>query len=403
MEPRRSRRLTEREHPATTRKRRLEEYFEHDRKKRFHLEGYHGKGGQASVFKIKYVRPGGDSDITRSLVVKLADPTTNADVEGLKRERDLLQTMSGCKHIVRAHSITKDPLAPAAEGLGWAWMYLDMLENGTLTTFMERTKKAGQKSLPNRLLWRIFLCMIRACIAMAWPRGAPDEDGNETTIGRPSAPTGMAHNDIHGGNLMFGSYMDRPEHDISPVLRLIDFGQSELWGNKRHDSGATAEQWNIQDIGIMMATLIHLQVDSKYRGEEMEVDLSRLGRPQDAISPASGILSPAQARDGNSPPLAPGATTSDPCPHTDLDLRFIIAACMAEDPNHRPTLTELENWAFSQVRNTKPADYGAMPSGAYLESDEMIRKIVQNCIFEPDRADTNSCVQAKEISPGPKI
>ncbi|RYO81300.1 hypothetical protein DL762_007209 [Monosporascus cannonballus] len=119
--------------------------------------------------------------------------------------------------------------------------------------------------------------------------------------------------------------MENPEHDIPPVLKLLDFGQSEVWGNVRHDSGATAEQWNIEDIGLMMASVIILETDKRYMGEEIEVDLSQFGRPNNILSPASGILPDAGSRD-----MDPNL---DPCPHIDLGLRHIVAACMAEDPH----------------------------------------------------------------------
>ncbi|RYP70725.1 hypothetical protein DL769_004875 [Monosporascus sp. CRB-8-3] len=258
---------------------------------------------------------------------------------------------------------TNDPLAPTADELGWAWIYLDILENGTLRTFMERSKIMGLNGLPN---------LIRSCIGMAWPRKADNE--NETTMRQLPTSTGITHNDVHSDNFMFGPYMDNPEHDIFPILKLLDFGQSEVWGNIRHDSGATAEQWNIEDIGLMMASVIILETDKRYTGEEIEVDLTQFGRPNDVLSPASGILPDAGNRD-----IDPSL---DPCPHIDLDLRHIVAACMAEDPNQRPTLAELEEWVYSHVRNDYPARYGAMQRGMDWEMDETIQNIVKASTFD---------------------
>ncbi|RYP66623.1 hypothetical protein DL771_007692 [Monosporascus sp. 5C6A] len=353
--------------PYVLRKKRLETYFERDAEKRFQLESRHGQGGQASVYKVKYTRPGCGSATPRFLVLKLADPEKKSDVEGLRKEKAILQRLQGCKHIARMRNATNDPLAPAADELGWAWIYLDILENGTLRTFMQRSKAAGLNSLPNRLLWRIFLCMVRSCIGMAWPRRADHE--NETTRRRLPTSTGITHNDVHSDNFMFGPYMDSPEHDISPVLKLLDFGQSEVWGNIRHDSGATAEQWNIEDIGLMMASVVTLETDKRYTGEEIEVDLSQFGRPNDVLSPASGILPDAGSRDMD-PSL-------DPCPHVDLDLRHIVAACVAEDPQHRPTLAELEEWVYTHVCNDYPIRYRVMPRGMDWEMDETIQQIVK--------------------------
>ncbi|RYP10776.1 hypothetical protein DL765_007987 [Monosporascus sp. GIB2] len=352
--------------PYVLRKKRLETYFEGDTEKRFQLENRHGQGGQASVYKVKYTRPGCGNAIPRFLVLKLADPEKKSDVEGLRREKAILRRLQGCKHIARMRNATNDPLAPAEDELGWAWIYLDILENGTLRTFMERSKAAGLNSLPNRLLWRIFMC------SMAWPRRADNE--NETTMRQLPISTRITHNDVHSDNFMFGPYMENPEHDISPVLKLLDFGQSEVWGNIRHNSGATAEQWNIEDIGLIMASVIILEIDKRYTGGEIEVDLSQFGRPNNVLSPASGILPDAGNGDMD--------LSLDPCPHIDLDLRHIVAACMAEDPNQRPTLAELEKWVYTHVCNDYPVRYGAMPRGMDWEMDETIQNLVKAFTFD---------------------
>ncbi|RYP73351.1 hypothetical protein DL770_007801 [Monosporascus sp. CRB-9-2] len=399
--------------PYVLRKKRLEKYFEGDAEKRFQLENRHGKGGQASVYKVKYTRPGYRSAIPRFLVLKLADPEKKSDVEGLRKEKAILQRLQGCKHIARMRNTTNDPLASAADELGWAWIYLDLLENGTLRTFMERSKAAGLNSLPNRLLWRIFLCMVRSCIGMAWPRRADND--NETTMRQLPTSTGITHNDIHGDNFMFGPYLDNPEHDISPILKLLDFGQSEVWGNIRHDSGATAEQWNIEDIGLvrektppstksyaripiarhprddwralteeqMMASVVLLETDKRYTGEEIEVDLSQFGRSNDVLSPASGILPDAGSREMDQ--------SLDPCPHIDLDLRHIVASCMAEDPKQRPTLAELEEWVYTRVCNDYPVRYGAMPRGMGWEMDKTIQTIVKAGTFDAGESSEVDC------------
>ncbi|KAI1205326.1 uncharacterized protein F4807DRAFT_464804 [Annulohypoxylon truncatum] len=195
---------------------------------------------------------------------------------------------------------------------------------------------------------------------MAWPRDA--QDVNESTARTPARPTGLSHNDVHGGNIMFGSFMDHPEHGRTPILKLLDFGLATRISSY-HDDG-TGEQRNILDIGIMMATIIGLQTDRKYTGEEIEVDLSALNRSEIVLSPASNLL---EDRDMGTP---------DPFPQVDLHLRLITAACMASDPGERPSLAELENWVVNGI------SYGADKYGNItLERDNTIRKIVQQFIF----------------------
>ncbi|KAI1660301.1 kinase-like domain-containing protein [Daldinia decipiens] len=333
----------------------------------FHYEGLLGNGGQGSIYKIKYVELNKPNPLSRRLVAKVADPSRGSDVEGVAREKMILETLRYCQHIVSMIDSPDDPLA-SAQRLGWAWIFLEEMENGTLNAFLKRARVAGFVSLPNRMLWRIFLCMIRACIDMAWPPSSSDSD--EKTIQFLDKPTGLVHNDIHGGNFMFGSLADDPEHAISPILKLLDFGLAQRINSSDFASVATGEQQNIEDIGIMMATILTLQTDWKYTGEDVQVDLSRLGYSSAVLSPASGILG------------GPEHDEPDPLPYIDRDMRLIIAACMASNPQDRPMMVDLERWVYSEVSNTQPAYYGINRGGAEWESNETICNIVQQCIFD---------------------
>ncbi|KAI1417337.1 kinase-like domain-containing protein [Hypoxylon sp. FL1857] len=338
----------------------IQNYFNSDR--RFTLEGFHGQGGQGSVYKVKFTPPGGNG-LGRALVMKIADPLRNSDVQGLTREKEILWMLRNCRHIAHMHeSTTEDPLHPAAGDLGWAWIYLDRLDNGTLNNFLLRVKEAGVTRLPNRLLWVLFLCLIRGCIAMAWPSDNPEM--NETTRGHPPPPpSGIAHFDLHGENVMFGHFIDHPEHSLTPILTMIDFGLALRVTSRIPPTG---EQQNIEDIGILMAGIISLETNKKYSGGEIEVDLSRFGYMDLVLSPAAGILGDREVGE------------PDPYPYVDGDLRYIISACMATEPTDRPSLAQLEEWATEKVYKGQPTDY---LNDVAWETDQNIRTIVQNCIF----------------------
>lgn len=125
-----------------------------------------------------------------------------------------------------------------------------------------------------------------------------------------------------------------------------------------------------------MATVITLQTDTRYTGQEIEVDLSVLpgpqghNRPTDVLSPASGILP-----DPDVDPL------EDPCPHVNRDLRILVAACIASDPAQRPTLAELETWVFAEVQRNNP---GAGGGGNTADDDQSIRALVKACAIDGD-------------------
>ncbi|KAI1205327.1 uncharacterized protein F4807DRAFT_288299 [Annulohypoxylon truncatum] len=72
---------------------RLKRYFDADPQRKFRLEGLHGRGGQGSIYKVKFVAPGTNIESARALVVKIADPERGSDVAGLRREKDILMVL----------------------------------------------------------------------------------------------------------------------------------------------------------------------------------------------------------------------------------------------------------------------------------------------------------------------
>ena len=64
--------------------------FENDPQKRFHMEGFHGKGGQGSIFKFKYVQPGSSAPVARSMVIKIEGSGAGVG-PGLETEKAILK------------------------------------------------------------------------------------------------------------------------------------------------------------------------------------------------------------------------------------------------------------------------------------------------------------------------
>ncbi|KAK8122030.1 kinase-like domain-containing protein [Apiospora sp. TS-2023a] len=107
--------------------------------------------------------------------------------------------MKGMEHVpflIDPLQVHDDPL-PDSDEPGESWQYIfdwdakdyyiitEFLEHGELVTLIERLNETAQDQLrddlspkltfiPNRLLWRIFLCLLRGVIAMAWPNAAED-------------------------------------------------------------------------------------------------------------------------------------------------------------------------------------------------------------------------------------
>ena len=119
-----------------------------------------------------------------------------------------------------------------------------------------------------------------------------------------------------------------------------------------------------------MAGVLTLLTERKYTGEEVEVDLSGFGLRSNVLSPASGILEDSLLG------------YPDPLPHIDLNLRLIIAACMATEPQDRPSLSQLSTWVYTYVSRTDAEYYNYNPGGTYFESDENIRSIIQRFVLD---------------------
>ncbi|KAI1421233.1 hypothetical protein F5Y12DRAFT_718712 [Xylaria sp. FL1777] len=165
----------------------------------------------------------------RKIAVKTAT-WTNRDIGP---ETECLAPLIWAQHIV---TMIKIPF----ESKDTAWIrdntiITEYLENGTLRDFMERLKRDDPaRKIPNRVLWAIFLCLVRACIGIAYPPGDPKKapSGPKDQIletlppnlnTRP--PSKLAHSDLHEGNIMFTDF-DSIEHRRFPALKLIDFGMS---------------------------------------------------------------------------------------------------------------------------------------------------------------------------------
>ncbi|KAI1770989.1 hypothetical protein F4818DRAFT_454902 [Hypoxylon cercidicola] len=159
--------------------------------------------------------------------------------------------LRGNNHVVNLIDIRNNPLTETTQVDQDDWIIMEWLSCGTLEDFIDKARmRLGLGGrLPNRLLWRFFLCLIRSCIAMAWP------DSRES-IGSGVESSGLAHSDLHGGNVLLGNPPRDGEHIITPILKLIDFGLATEWPVEGNKPGT--QHTNIADIGKLMADLILL-------------------------------------------------------------------------------------------------------------------------------------------------
>ncbi|EMR67082.1 putative serine threonine protein kinase protein [Eutypa lata UCREL1] len=246
-------------------------------------------------------------------------------LEDLEREIQATEIMYNslhhCQPIVENNQMLAPNNIPEDVDLENAFYRVtEYLHNGTLEEFISRIRDLD--SVPNRVLWYIFQCLIRACIEMAFPTGDTYDDPVNPRRGvlEPGVDENNGsdfwHGDLASRNVMFGD-LDNGEHILVPILKLIDYGLS-TWEGAPPASGGynnTAIQCNISDIGEIMT------------------DVWKRG------------------------------------PYLDVTLRDLVERCINLIPNLRPTLEEL----------IEEAEAGS--ADKTMESDDMIEAFVRQFVF----------------------
>lgn len=213
---------------------------------RYFLEAYVGSGVQADVFRMRK-RSGAEKASVNfgpeRVAVKVPAPPdghgrwNHGHGGDLFDEKEALKLFSGAMHVVKILEMHEggpdgDPLSKNVEGAAAMpskdWMYMEWLDNGNLTEFMLRAGKPPARPLPNRLMWRIFLCreyivlmrenflvsvcfadgfvlVVRMVIVCAWSdvHVTGTSKLEEMQEGHPKMI--YTNTDMHGGNSKFSS------------------------------------------------------------------------------------------------------------------------------------------------------------------------------------------------------
>ncbi|RYP42115.1 hypothetical protein DL767_000480 [Monosporascus sp. MG133] len=296
---------------------------------------------------------------TRKVIVKVAfDADSDASVAN---EVKHLAAVRGAEHIVRL--LYEGPTA--AQVLSRRTLVEDFEEHGDWETILGRFIAAGRR-IPNRILWGVFLCLTRAVIGMAYPRGA-DADAplarEETQDGR--APSTLAHQDITLKNTV-----------------LIDFGNATLLPADAKFGNRVGYLDNIDQIGRAM-----LWLAIGHRGYEIEdVEIPKVGGDDNN----NGDGNDGEQAEQRSPALR--TIQSRTHPHlTDgsiaEDLRTTIRRCRAVDRAKRPGLGELLHICLDAVVTgaRTAADYAYLNEPApEFEADHMLDRLIQAFILDGD-------------------
>ncbi|KAI0468991.1 hypothetical protein F4859DRAFT_505903 [Xylaria cf. heliscus] len=241
---------------------------------------------------ICYKRPnplGGAERIVVKHAVAAANPGVGRDNE-LEDEERLLRRLWGAEHICRLLAIVdnrhhrsqkwNEPLNRVLHDpssvlpwkltvdpiryLGATRFYFFVMEHlarGDGGSLIERCQAMAIPEISEPVLWYFFLCLTRACAAMSWPPNR--RNLNPPPVVREEIPNPMQrasrtiHGDLHLGNIMFGDYdvgnMQPACHQGVPI---IDFG---LAGHEA--TPKEAQQDNIRYVAELIRQIALVEED----------------------------------------------------------------------------------------------------------------------------------------------
>ncbi|KAI0121646.1 hypothetical protein BJ170DRAFT_130627 [Xylariales sp. AK1849] len=249
-------------------------------------------------------------------------------------------------------------------------LILEYLEHGNLHEVRSRFAER-RRPVPNRLLWRFTLCLVRAIIGLAYSKHL--QPGERETIRHMERPSRLAHRSMKGLNVLVGNLVPGDgEHELCPILKLIDFGRTRILEGPCTHADRKGVSENMWGIGLI---------------------ISALACPSYPLSPIVSFL-----------PILPRMerwtmtdltferikTDAHPVfidnPDITLVLKNFICRCMANDAVNQPTLLEALLTCEEQV-DAPPEQ--SFPNGVPAnETDRAVAQIVQEIIFDgPPQAD----------------
>ncbi|KAI1451229.1 hypothetical protein F4805DRAFT_474659 [Annulohypoxylon moriforme] len=290
------------------------------------------------------------------------------EVQSIIREKDWLQRLRNGFHIIKSLDLPNDPLARTPEGVSphrmRSWIFMEYAENGGLRTFIERhVEQYEGEILPSRLLWRFFMCLVRGCLEMAYYNASINGqrvDFKTASIEDLSGiePGGLAHQDLGSHNVVIGAMTPdaNVEHNITPILKLIDFGEAGQIDPERDFFNRTGSQVNVGEISQVMSFLI-LQDDTAYNGA---IDVVINGRMFETHASSLRANQNDLIRAG-----------------LDIDLLNLVYRGLSMDKDERPGLIELARIVHERVLHRGHR-------GAERETDQSIKERIFKLIHHGD-------------------
>ncbi|RYP93295.1 hypothetical protein DL770_000584 [Monosporascus sp. CRB-9-2] len=300
----------------------LLENFDRAKEKRFHFERIIAEGSFGVTFKMKMWEKQSltlESRPVRRFVMKRS--LNEKGRENISLEIEFLR---GAIHVSQPFHIDDTESGNTWVYLKGPTLFIEWLDNGLLYDFIERVGDWGAP-LPNRMLWRLFLCRKYSDFILAKKSGGLMPD-----------------------YIMIHNFEER-EHKEVPMIKLIDFGMTrELRAIDKIPDAAV--KTNMLDIGKVMLAFLGCShrggaSDMKvtYRGEETTI--KSFARDIDGLSPTYRA------------PAAIVARHKEKMENLDPDIRSLVALCCVQNPNERPELEDLLGEVERHVKTKEQSDY----------------------------------------------
>ncbi|KAI1747484.1 kinase-like domain-containing protein [Xylaria castorea] len=283
-----------------------------------------GAYGAAILVKERSARRGHGRRVVLKRALRAGIAELKAEIATLKKLRrnaHVATLLASCEDVTECAG----PDIPAAKwktiftslrGLRGPVLVQEYCQNGTIDSLKEKARTQGI-DIPNRLLWRFYLCLVRACVGLAYPALGP-EDGTATLEEIPAgrAAGDLVHGDIAGRNMVIGDTdPSTPEHSTIPVLKMIDFGSSRECA----DAGKGVEE-NLHSTAVEMLRLI--------RKGPVKTRVQRNATYFEGVrTVATDIL--------------PGVDGVPRFPNLDPKLRDLLVHALRTDRDRRPSLAEM--------------------------------------------------------------
>ncbi|XXH03410.1 hypothetical protein Hte_009812 [Hypoxylon texense] len=390
---------------------RLKMYFEGDSDARFSFAGIHNQGTTAMTWKVTYQSIHKTPQQTtygppQHLVLKTQKPLNQIPeyramlFSGSSRrkgfipnERRWVERFKWAEHFVKPINIPDDPLRIVSSDdrqNNWPeWIYLEWIGNGSLRDFVMRAK-FYYEFLPNRLLWRFFLCLMLGNLAFQVEGGYPEHDFTPSLKLIDFGDARDLNDDEEVADYLKEWY-DRsyryammqqgiqvPARDNDGDVKMSDIGIKQLGEDDLDFARPDREPMgddrgmmkNIYDVGKVMLELALLDRTLPLRTKRMHIRYGYGGQGPLFSTTAVELFTP------------DSTTGQERNPGLDPALRLLIGLCLAEDPRNRPPLHLMERYLETEIVLKSFEFYNPTGTGDLTESDINIRNIIQRTVLD---------------------